>query len=109
MSEQANLLLIERVNSRIRARCAQYGLSDYAGGVVRYVEQGLQPGGFLTAVLEDSLKEAAMQADDVNQTKLFEWACVMYNDVPMDARGSKEKVAKWIAHGGMRGLMEEAD
>ena len=94
--------LIIKIRDKITESCASRKLDG--GGLARYIEHGIGPGGFLTAVLEDSLVEAASRADDQNQRRLFDWAYIMYNDVPWDARGSRENVRAWMAHGGMRGI-----
>jgi hypothetical protein len=103
MSEVTVDPLVEKITQRIRTRCQMHGVEP--DSLILYVTDGLEPGGFLTAVLEDSLVQAAARADSHNMLKLYEWASVMYNDIPMDARGSKENVRKWIRHGGLKGLI----
>ena len=103
MSEE----LIASLTERLQKRCDEHGLEAHS--LIGYVINGWQPGGFLTAVLENKLVEAATRADDHNMRRLYGWAVVMYNDVPRDARGSPEAVAKWLRHGGLRGLMAPAE
>ena len=97
--------LIQRIKERVKKRCDEYGLE--ADTLLNYIEHGWEPGGFLMAVLEDRLTESFCRADGWNQQRMLGWATVMYNDVPRDARGSKEHVGRWIAHRGLRGLMTE--
>lgn len=73
------------------------------GAVERYLLQGIPPGGFLSAVLADSLKDAAGRADMVNRTMLFEWAAWVYNYCPAGAHGSDERVIAWCRDGGLTG------
>ena len=70
-------------------------------GAKYYIEQGILPGGFLTAVLENNLSEAAMRADGTNVKRLPDFAGWMMWDIPFTAWGSKQKVKDWIAQGGM--------
>jgi hypothetical protein len=65
------------------------------GGMRRYIEHGIKPGDFLTAVLEDSLTRAFGQADSRNQARMFEIASWMYNECP-PLWGSAQKVKDWI-------------
>ena len=65
-------------------------------GVRLYLEEGLRPGHFLNAVLENNLVEAAARADRENKHRLLDWATFLYNELPMGCWGSKEKVAAWI-------------
>jgi len=73
-------------------------------GARRYVERGIPPGSFLTAVLENDLLGAFKRADDENAACMRDWASWLYNECPAGAQGSPEKVAAWIASGGLNGL-----
>jgi hypothetical protein len=66
-------------------------------GVQLYVERGVEPGGFLEAVLCNRLVEAFAKADTINRYAMFDWATWLWNDAPMGSWGSPEKVAAWIA------------
>lgn len=98
---------IRDVLAKLTAICESRGLD--AGGLVRYVEHGILPGSFLTAVLEDKLVESAMCADDNNLPRLHMWADIMYNAVPRAARGSHGVVAEWSKGGGLRGIQQSHD
>lgn len=73
-------------------------------GMMRYIEYGIEPGGFAMAVLANDLGMAVGRADSTNGHFLKQWALFCYNDIPMDSKGSYEKVNAWIAAGGIRGL-----
>ena len=75
-------------------------------GMRLYVEQGIRPGTFLSAVLKNDLYHALSYADDDNIKVLKQYAEFLCWELPEDAWGSKEKVNKWIAH---RGLGETAE
>ena len=77
------------------------------GGIQRYIEEGVPPGDFLTAVLSNDLKESFARADDKNIAAMFEWVSFLYNYAPIYCHGSKDKVEKWIESGGLHGLEEE--
>jgi len=65
------------------------------GGMKRYLEDGIIPGSFLRAVLENNLSESFAQADLENRARMHDIVMFLYNDIPMDAWGSPEKVQKW--------------
>lgn len=65
-------------------------------GVQGYIDKGWQPGSFLYAVLCNDLVEAASRADDINKHLLFEWASLLYNEIPRNAWGSPEVVNAWM-------------
>lgn len=76
---------------------------DYTGlpehmrdGARLYIEHGVEPGGFLRAVLQNQLVEAFGRADDTNRAAMFQWAGWLYNEAPRGAWGSPEKVDAWI-------------
>lgn len=62
----------------------------------RYLERGLRPGEFVVAVLENNLVQSVCRADRVNLAQIVEWAKFLYNEMPMESWGSKEKVNAWI-------------
>jgi len=66
------------------------------GAIQRYIEQRINPGDFLTAVLCNDLKEACARADDENITMLPVYVAFFYNEVPAKCRGSSEKVMEWL-------------
>ena len=72
-------------------------------GMKLYVEKGIAPGSFLTAVLCNDLMEACARADDTNLYALPTYARWLYNRVPATCFGSREAFEAWIAKGGLEG------
>ena len=68
-----------------------------------YVETGELHGHFLTAVLENDLREAVSRADLNNRRNLTEIVMYCLNHIPYQCWGSKERVAEWIDKGGLEG------
>lgn len=62
-----------------------------------YLEMGLLPGSFLTAVLENDLKGAFGAADHINASRLKDYVSFLSNFAPSSCWGSPEKVAAWVA------------
>jgi hypothetical protein len=91
-----------KVAQRIVDMASARGLDGRS--LAAYVEHGQEPSGFLRALLEDSLLQAAGKADDLNAHKLYDWAVILYSAVPATARGSSYAVVRWLAHRGMAGL-----
>lgn len=67
-------------------------------GIDRYLEHGYQPGGFLSAVLENDLIAAFERADDQSKEALGSLVTYLYNYIPMAAWGSPERVIAWTEH-----------
>lgn len=65
------------------------------GSLERWIKFGIKPGDFLTAVLENDLKNAVGYADDENLKNLPAYIGYLYNEAPGDCWGSKEKVAAY--------------
>lgn len=63
----------------------------------RYLEHGIEPGSFLTAVLCNDLQGAFMKADDMNTANMFAIVKYLYNNIPGHAWGSVEHVRAWMA------------
>jgi len=75
-------------------------LPDYMHeGLILYLVEGILPGDFLTAVLQNDFMEACGRADATNRDLLFDYALFLYNDAPRWAWGSVEKVRQWTEHG----------
>ena len=84
-------------------------LPDYMrSGARLYIEQGIKPGDFMTAVLRDQFHEAIVRADHINKVRLRDWADWLHWDIPMAAHGSVEEVNTWMEHKGLEGW-DEAD
>lgn len=71
-------------------------------GLVLYVTQGIPPGHFLTAVLENNLMDTMRRADERSLAGLFAVCTFVYNWIPGASHGNPILVAAWIAHGGIR-------
>jgi len=72
------------------------------GGAKRYIEDGIPPGDFLQAVFEDKLVTSFALADETNIERMFDIAKFLYNEAPLDCRGSKENMETWIGHKGLK-------
>ena len=73
------------------------------GGLRRYIEHGIPPGHFLTAVLCNDLEEACGRADDDNITRLGDYIKFLNCHAPNQCWGSKEKFEAWCRHEGLSG------
>ena len=69
------------------------------GGVQRYIEQGIPPGGFLTAVITNDLFLAISHADNISLAALPEIVRFFYNETPTMCWGTEEKMKAWIKTG----------
>ncbi len=74
------------------------------GGIQRYINNGIPPGDFLTAVICNDLMEAVARADDTNIRNLPAYVAYFYNEAPSLCWGSKEKFDKWY---GLESLNKE--
>ena len=61
----------------------------------RYYEDGLMPGGFLTAVLCNDLFRAVATADQYNIHCIKDICMFVYNEMPATAWGSAERMREW--------------
>lgn len=69
---------------------------DAIEALKRYVDDHIQPGGFLTAVLENDLTMAVGVADLHNIEIIPTYVNYVYNELPIKCWGSKEKVKEWL-------------
>src|ERR1700688_125871 len=79
--------------------------SHCIGGLRRYIENGIEPGSFLTAVLSNNLRHACEYADSTNKHRLFDYCQFLYSYAPSECWGSPERFDAWVKK---RGLGHEA-
>ena len=65
------------------------------GGVKRYIEEGMRPGGFLTAVITNNLRLAIGHADPTSLAALTDIVRFFHNESPSDCWGTPEKMKLW--------------
>ena len=66
------------------------------GGIERYIEHGIMPGGFLTAIICNDLIKACSHADDENLNNIPAYVAYFYNETPSPCWGSPKRMASWI-------------
>ena len=79
------------------------------GGMQRYIERGIPPGSFLSAVLANNFALAVSLADSINRHRLPDFAEFLYSEAPSLCWGSRESVKRWIRRGGLQGFQETED
>jgi len=76
----------------------KYGLPS--DGMIRYIVHRIEPGHFLTKLLENDLVGAFARADDQNSHRMKQWASFLYNEMPVRSMkhmwGSPEIVKEWL-------------
>jgi len=73
--------------------------ASLAEGMRRYIEERIEPGSFLFAVLQNDLTEACAHADYGNRLRLFDLVSWLYNEAPRTCWGSPAKVEIWLGSG----------
>ena len=66
------------------------------GGIIHFYENGWEPGGFLSSVIDNDLKEACGRADDTNRHCLFDYILWFYNHAPSGTWGFAGAVHKYL-------------
>jgi hypothetical protein len=100
------------VSDRTFAQAQHYSLVDEAktnlkkipehlrGGLLRYLDAGIEPGRFLCSVLDNDLCEAALRCSDDParaDATLHQLCSFLWNFAPSRCHGSKEKRLAWQA------------
>lgn len=68
-----------------------------ADSLQRWIENGMRPGSFLTAVLANDFTCAVLRADSTNAANLREWALFLVDELSDDVWGSWYIVDQWEA------------
>jgi hypothetical protein len=64
-------------------------------GLIRYIVDGIPPGDFLTAVINNDLREAVGRADLLNRAALADYVMFFYNDAPSGCWGRPDAMETW--------------
>lgn len=90
--------------NELQADMDYFGIPErMRGGIIRYLYEGVEPGGFLMAVFENNLRGAVAKADAENTKLLGNYAMFCGNVMPMASTGSPHNVTNWIKRGGLNG------
>ena len=80
------------------AKMHEYGIPEYMqDAIIRYYENGIPPGDFLGAVIDNDLKKAIERADDVNVNCLKAYVMWFYNQAPSGSWGHAGAVKDWLS------------
>jgi hypothetical protein len=63
----------------------------------RYINHGIKPGSFLSAVIRNDLCDAIGRADDINIHLIPDYVRYFYNDAPSACWGSPAKFESWLS------------
>jgi len=66
------------------------------GGIQRYISNNIRPGGFLSAVIQNDLREAVARADDENLRNLPAYVAYFWNNAPSLCWGSAKAMDRWL-------------
>ena len=86
----------ERLKGRWEVNYSTAPNQSMVAGIKRYVENGIMPGHFLTALFSDKLTDTFARADGSNTVVLREWVQWVYNEMPSDLVGSLGKMAAHV-------------
>jgi hypothetical protein len=99
-----------KLSDESKEKLSELGIPDRMwGGIIRYYENGIPPGHFLSAVINNDLKEACWLADDENQHLLFNYVRWFYNYAPASSWGYPTAVKEWLNKVQMERDIEEND
>ena len=80
-----------------KLKMSEYGIPNYMhDAIIGYYENGWQPGGFLTELINNDLKEAIGRADDTNVHCLKAYVMWFYNQAPIGTWGHSTAVSDYL-------------
>ena len=68
------------------------------GGIKNYLQRRKRPGGFLSAVIRNDLREAFLRADNHSLRELKNIVLWFYWNAPAVSWGSSEAMEEWLAN-----------
>ena len=95
-----------KLTDRTKQALSEFGIPEHMhAGIILYYEDYIEPGDFLTAVINNDLKEACSRADETNKNCLFNYMMWFYNEAPAGSWGYQGAVHDWL----MKGADEEKE
>ena len=86
-----------KLNERSLAALTISGIPNYMhDGIIDYYKNGWKPGSFLSAVINNNLKESFLCADDKNIYCIKEYIMWFYNYAPTGTWGYSDAVNDYI-------------
>jgi len=86
------------ITEKGHVKMAEYGIpARMRGALVRYVEDRIPPGHFLSAVINNDLSEACARADEENKRLLPEYVMWFYNWAPRACWGYPGAMKEWCS------------
>lgn len=70
--------------------------SHMRGGILRFFNDRIPPGHFLSAVINNDLREAVSRADDTNKHCLPNYIEWLYSHAPAGSWGHGDAVRDWL-------------
>lgn len=84
--------------THLRDHLAIYDVPNHLReGLVEYLRARRPTGAFLRAVLSNDLKDAALRADEINETRLVAIVRFLVSCAPATSWGSPAAVTAWLA------------
>ena len=100
--DMAVLMRREEAPTLIRAALDGAGVAaNLQDGMIRYLVDGVRPGSFLTAVLENNLSDAVLRAaaeGDGKTALIVPVVLFLIYNAPSPSFGSREAVDAWVAN-----------
>ena len=99
-----------KLTDKQKFKMHEYGIPERMhGGIIRYYEAGIPPGDFLTAVIDNDLKEAVNRADATNILALKPYVVWFFNQAPYGSWGFAGATKKWVDEFAVEELKEHDD
>ena len=90
------IILDERLKGQWQINYSTAPNQSMVAGIKRYVDKGIMPGHFLTALFSDKLTDTFARADGTNTPLIKEWVRWVYNEMPSDLVGSLDRMAAHV-------------
>jgi len=86
-----------KLSENAKDKMYEYGIPKYMhGGIIRFYENGIAPGHFLSAVINNDLKEVFVRADNTNEECVKAYVMWFYNCAPAGTWGYSGATKEWI-------------
>lgn len=99
-----------KLREHIRTQLTDHGIPrPLFSSVIDYIIDGIRPGAFVAAIIQNNLVMSYLRADEENCTKLNNWARFLHWEMPAGSWGTEHLYQLWCKAGGIAGRAKDSE
>ncbi len=99
-----------KLRDHIRTQLTDHGIPRHLfSSVIDYIVDGMRPGAFVAAIIQNNLVMSYLRADEENCHLFTNWARFLHWEMPIGSWGSEPMYQLWCKSGGIHGRARDSE